>query len=178
MAIRRLTILAGLAALTTGVVVQAGCAAADHAASTATSRPPDAAASTPTTASGTLNIAPSTPVPTPGSGRGSPPAQSATGITGVTVVDGGCPVIRLDSPCPDRPIQARLDITQTDSGKEVAIVDTDASGHFHIALPPGRYDVHAANPSGAPMPRAAALTTTVEPGRYTTLTIRFDSGIR
>jgi hypothetical protein len=94
------------------------------------------------------------------------------------VVDGGCPVVRADSPCPDRPLQARLTVTDTSSGSLVATADTDPAGHFRIPLPPGQYLIRAANANGAPLPRAAPTTTTVGPARYSTLTIRFDSGIR
>jgi hypothetical protein len=93
-------------------------------------------------------------------------------------VDGGCPVVRADSPCPDRPFQARLTVTDAGSGAQVAAADTDPAGRFRLPLPPGRYVVRAANPNGAPLPRAAPLTVTVASGRYTTLAIRFDSGIR
>jgi hypothetical protein len=94
------------------------------------------------------------------------------------VVDGGCPVLRLDSPCPDRPLQARLTVTDAASGNVVATAETDPAGHFRIPLPPGQYTVRATNPTGAPLPRAAPTTATIASGRYTTLTIRFDSGIR
>jgi hypothetical protein len=113
----------------------------------------------------------------PGS-TATPVTTADSGITGVTVVDGGCPVVRLESPCPDRPLPARLTVTDAGSATIVATADTDPAGHFRLALRPGQYLVRAVNPNGAPLPRAAPITTTVTAGRYTTLTIRFDSGIR
>jgi hypothetical protein len=107
-----------------------------------------------------------------------PTTTSASGITGVAVVDGGCPVVRQDSPCPDRPLLARLTVTEAASGIVVVSAETDPAGHFRIPLPPGEYTVRATNPSGAPLPRAAPVSATIASGRYTTLTIRFDSGIR
>jgi hypothetical protein len=104
-----------------------------------------------------------------------PPVDS--GIAGTTVVDGGCPVQRVDQPCPDRPFQARI-VVARDNASTVASVQTDADGRFRIPLPPGRYVVRPASPSNARLPRADPLPVVVEPGRYTTITVRFDSGIR
>jgi hypothetical protein len=116
--------------------------------------------------------------PAPPTGTGAPAPATGSGITGVTMIDGGCPVVRVDSPCPDRPFQARLTVTDAASGTVVAATDTDPSGRFRLPLPPGQYQVRAANRNGAALPRAAPVTATVASGRYTTVTIRFDSGIR
>ena len=116
--------------------------------------------------------------PAPPAATGTSIAAAGSGITGTSTVDGGCPVVRADSPCPERPFQARLTVIEAGSGTQVAAADTDPSGRFRMPLPPGQYVVRAANPNGAPLPRAAPVTVTVASGRYTTLAIRFDSGIR
>jgi hypothetical protein len=101
----------------------------------------------------------------------------------MAVVDGGCPVLRPDSPCPDKPLAARITVTEpgpTDSASAAVVttVDAGADGRFRVPLRPGRYLLRPANPTGARLPRADPVTVTVDPGRYTTVTIRFDSGIR
>jgi hypothetical protein len=94
------------------------------------------------------------------------------------VIDGGCPVIRAESPCPDRPVKAHLNILDAATGKVAATVDSDADGGFVVSLPPGRYLLRPDQMSGAPPRRPAPATVIVKPGQYTTVTIRFDSGIR
>lgn len=94
------------------------------------------------------------------------------------VIDGGCPVIRAGSPCPDRPVRAHLTILDAATGKIAATADSDANGGFVVSLRPGRYLLRTDRMSGAPPHRPAPTTVTVQPGGYTTVTIRFDSGIR
>jgi hypothetical protein len=94
------------------------------------------------------------------------------------VIHGGCPVIRAESPCPDRPVRARLNFLDAATGNVAATVDSDADGGFVVSLPPGRYLLRTGQMSGAPPHRPTPATVTVQPGRYTTVTIRLDSGIR
>ncbi|MFI2203222.1 hypothetical protein ACH47Z_21040 [Streptomyces sp. NPDC020192] len=110
-------------------------------------------------------------------GAGSPHA-SGSGIQGRTMVDGGCPVVRRHSPCPDRPLRARVTITSGDHSKKVTETTSGTDGHFRIALPPGTYAVRPANLTGAVDPIARPVTVTVTDGRFTTVVIHFDSGIR
>jgi hypothetical protein len=177
MAIRSRAAIAAALALGAVAVALAGCGAGNPSDTTGSAGP---AVSTPAagdaTSTGTASSAPGGPVS--GGGAGTTTMPTGSGITGVTVVDGGCPVVRLDSPCPDRPIQAHLTVTDTSTGTLAATVDSDQAGHFRIPLPPGQYLVRPANPTGAQLPRAAPVTTTVRTGQFTTLTIRFDSGVR
>jgi hypothetical protein len=96
----------------------------------------------------------------------------------MTVIDGGCPVLRADSPCPDRPIAAHLSILDATTGAIVGTVDSGSDGHFSVALHPGSYVLRPENAAGAPPRRSGVTTVTVEAGHYTPVTIRFDSGIR
>ncbi len=104
--------------------------------------------------------------------------EMTSGIRGVTVVDGGCPVIREGSPCPDRPIAAHLIVTASASRAVVERVDTDARGRFRVLLVPGRYVVRAANMTGAIMPAVGEVDVTVTAARIGFLVIHFDSCIR
>jgi hypothetical protein len=112
-----------------------------------------------------------------GSGQGPAPAL-ASGIVGRTMVGPECPVFQAASPCPDRPLRARLVVTAEGSTEPVATVVTDGAGHFHIPLAPGRYTVQPGNLTGAALPAARPVTVTVVTSRFTDLTISFDSGIR
>jgi hypothetical protein len=100
-----------------------------------------------------------------------------SGIAGQTMVDGGCPVIRTGSPCPDRPLPAHIVIT-FGVDHTVAALDSDSNGWFRVTLPPGDYTLRATNHTGAPLPAAAPMNVSVTSGQYTTVTVNFDSGIR
>jgi hypothetical protein len=112
------------------------------------------------------------PVPAP------PTPPAGTGVTGVTVVDAGCPVSRPDPVCADRPIPARLTVVDTRTGAVVATLTTGTDGVFRVALPPGTYELRPANLSGAALPRPIPVTVVVPAGRYVTQNVRFDTGIR
>jgi len=106
------------------------------------------------------------------------PTVPGSGIKGRTMVDGGCPMTRDHSPCPDRPLSARLTITSGDPEETVTETTSDADGHFRIPLPPGTYTIRPANLTGAVTPIAQPMSVTVTSGQFTTVTIPFDSGIR
>jgi len=104
-----------------------------------------------------------------------PPADS--GITGVVTLGPMCPVERVGSPCPDRPLQAEIQVKR--GGDVVQTVRSDASGHFTVNLPPGDYVLVGMPPTpGSPLPLAKSVDVTVRPHQFTQVTIGFDSGIR
>ncbi len=109
----------------------------------------------------------------PGSGT-----ATQSGIDGRTMVDAGCPMARNASPCPDKPLAAKLTVTRAGSARTVATATSDSRGYFRIPLPPGEYVLRPDNLTGAVVPIAQPLTVTVVAGRFTTITISFDSGIR
>ena len=170
-------VIAALIALT--LAASSGCAA-DHNAQpgrrsvSPTAVAPPVSASATTSPSGPLarpTRSPSNAVPP------SPPA-SGSGIAGLIVTDGRCPVARAEPPCPDRPVAAHLNILDAATGTAVASVASDADGRFILPLKPGRYLLRPDRISGAPPHRPTPATVTVKPGQYTTVTIRFDSEIR
>jgi hypothetical protein len=101
-----------------------------------------------------------------------------SGIKGTTMVDAGCPPAHGATPCPDRPLPARLTVARADSKQTVASARSNADGRFRIALPPGRYVIHATNLRGDVAPTAAPQTCLVHEHAFTTVTVHFDSGIR
>ena len=113
-----------------------------------------------------------------GSNGGASPSTPASGVSGTVTVDGGCPVVRPDQPCPDQPLQAIIAVTRPGSSSVLAKLTSDASGRFRIPLEPGSYVLHPANTTGAVVPRAVDQTVHVPDGHFINITIHFDSGIR
>ncbi len=109
---------------------------------------------------------PSAPAP-PG------PVDSGTGIAGVTVARGHCPVIRDESSCADIPIATTFTVLDA-TGKTVMTVQSGADGHFRVAVRPGKYVLEAPTK----LPRTVPTPVTVDAGHYTDVTIRFDTGVR
>ena len=124
-------------------------------------------AGTPPPAEYTLNLRVGTP----------PPALAISGVRGRVTIGPMCPVMRLDQPCPDRPYAASL-VVRDSAGRLVAPVESDAEGLFALPLPEGRYVIGPASGSAVRLPSAAPQEFRVEGGRWTTLEISFDSGIR
>jgi hypothetical protein len=133
--------------------------------------PPTGAESLPPPAAGGAKTT-GEPTPTP-----KPPA-SGTGIAGVTVLGPVCPVQRGDRPCPPRPVSARLAVLNASTNASVTTIDSDAQGHFSVALQPGRYLLRAISVGGGPPHSPTLVSVTVQAGHYATVTIQFDSGIR
>lgn len=104
------------------------------------------------------------------------PAQE-NGVKGQALIGPTCPVITVESPCPDKPYQAIFTVLRLD-GQEVTRFETDAQGKFEVALPPGDYILHPEVPAGKMIPSAADVPFTVNPGEFTELIVSFDSGIR
>jgi len=101
-----------------------------------------------------------------------------TGVEGRTMIDGGCPVLRIDSPCPDRPFPATVTAVHHGSTTATAATTSDTNGHFTLTLAPGDYTLHAAPTAGGSPPTAPDTEITVPATGYAQVTIRFDSGIR
>ena len=95
-------------------------------------------------------------------------------VTGTVRVSPACPgPVRLDSPCPDRPLQGAT-VTAAQSSRTVASTVTDAAGQYRLDLPPGRYDIVATNVGG--YPSHATRTIDIPPAVVADLTV--DSGMR
>jgi hypothetical protein len=62
------------------------------------------------------------------------------------------------------------------SGRTLTAVETDASGNFRIALPPGKYVLRPQ--SSAIYPRASEQSVVVSPKAFTQVGVVYDSGIR
>jgi len=103
------------------------------------------------------------------------PASSNSGVEGQVFVGPNCPVVQEGQDCPDQPYQAALTVNSPD-GTKIARVQTDETGHFKIPLEPGEYILHPESPNV--MPFASEQTFKVEAGKFTQITVNYDSGIR
>ena len=104
-------------------------------------------------------------------------ASSPTGVEGTTVVDEGCPVLPVDSPCPQRPLPARV-LVLNQKGVEVTRTNTNGKGEFRIGLSVGSYILQGQNLTGAPLPTATPVPVNVLKGQMQVVRIKFDSGVR
>lgn len=103
------------------------------------------------------------------------PTPRGSGIEGQVLMGPMCPVVQQGQECPDMPYQATLTVLNRD-GIQVAQFQTDAQGRFSIPLVPGEYILHPESPNGIPF--AGDQSFMVETGRFTQLTVNYDSGIR
>ena len=78
-----------------------------------------------------------------------------SGVEGRTMVDGGCPTISPDNPCPDVPLAAKVTVTKDSDQSVVTTVQSTEDGRYRIPLAPGSYTLHADNLAGSLLPRGS-----------------------
>lgn len=98
-----------------------------------------------------------------------------SGVRGRVLYGPTCPVQRPGQSC-ERPYRATLVFRREPSNKLALRVSSAADGGFTAHLAPGRYRLEPRN--GNPFPRAQSETVSVRAGRFTRLTVHYDSGIR
>ena len=101
--------------------------------------------------------------------------QVDSGIRGRVLLAPTCPVQRPGRSC-TRPYQAWMTIRREPSGAVALRVRSSPAGRFTARLPAGGYRLQPHN--ARPFPRARPQTVTVDPHRFTEVTVRFDTGIR
>jgi hypothetical protein len=102
--------------------------------------------------------------------------RGTSGVRGVIVAGPQCPVEQLGSPCPDQPFPGTVRATALD-GSVVAEVESDGEGRFRMPLDPGSYVLAVVIAGGGP-PTATPQPVRVDEGRFTSVTLRVDTGIR
>lgn len=100
----------------------------------------------------------------------------ASGVEGRVLAGPTCPVEYAYSPCPDRPVATEITVVRESSGAFVKRGMSDSNGDFRIELPPGRYLVSAGPSSG--IGGSQPVPAVVEEGKFTTIEIQIDTGIR
>ena len=108
----------------------------------------------------------------------SQPTSVESGIVGLVQIGPNCPVVQSERSCPDRPLAASIMVTHAADGQQVLTVHSGQDGTFRVQLAPATYRLvpHSPHP-GAP-PYAEPQTVTVEEGKYVSVVIKYDSGIR
>jgi len=103
------------------------------------------------------------------------PTPRGSGIEGQVFIGPMCPAEQQGQACPDQPYQATLTVNSL-NGAQIAQFQTDEQGRFLVSLVPGQYILHPESPNGIPF--ASDQTFLVETGRYSQITVYYDSGIR
>lgn len=104
------------------------------------------------------------------------PGDGTAGIEGTVRLGPMCPVEQVNSPCPDKPIEAEITVTTPD-GKAIATGRSDADGTYSISLPSGSYTV-VAERSGDEFGAGKPVSVDVSAGTFVHLDLVVDSGIR
>jgi hypothetical protein len=101
--------------------------------------------------------------------------NGASGIEGQVTLGPTCPgPVRPGQVC-ERPYQATITVLDQ-QGQDVTQFQSGADGRFQVPLAPGRYTLRPESPGA--LPRAGQLTVTVNPGRWTEVSIDYDTGLR
>jgi hypothetical protein len=103
------------------------------------------------------------------------PTPRGSGIEGQVLIGPMCPVVQDGQQCPDQPYQSTLTVKTLD-GVQITQIQSDEQGRFQVALVPGQYILHPESPNGIPF--AGDQSFIVETGKYTQITVHYDSGIR
>jgi hypothetical protein len=106
-----------------------------------------------------------------------PQWSESSGIRGIVTVDTGCPQV-METPCPRRPLHARLVIRAAGSGHPAVHASSGPDGRFRVPLAPGRYTIAPLNIDNAPAPTVFQSARVFHRGAWTTIQIEFDSGVR
>ena len=108
-------------------------------------------------------------------GASVPSRAAAKGtVRGIVLSAPSCPVERVGSPCPPRPV-ARASVQLLAANDAQVEVVTGADGRFSVTVAPGPYEVTATNPG---IRTTARTRVTVSPGATASVRLVVDSGIR
>jgi hypothetical protein len=108
----------------------------------------------------------------------SPQIPANTGIEGKVLIGPMCPVVQQGKECPDKPYQATLTVLDSNGIHKVARFQSDVEGQFRLPLAPGTYLLRPETPKNMPVPTAPEQNFTVTEGRFTQISVSYDSGIR
>jgi hypothetical protein len=105
------------------------------------------------------------------------PPPPGTGIQGMVQAGPTCPVERINSPCPPRPMAATV-VVRDAGGAEITRFQSGADGHFKVDLRPATYTLVGLPIGSSGLPRPIPTSVVVSAGSYTAVTVQYDSGIR
>ena len=120
-----------------------------------------------------------TPPTTPPPAKRQTPPVTGSGIRGIAQIGPTCPVQPAVDPtgkCADRPFSGKFEI-KSSIGTVVKTFSTGSTGTFSVSLPAGTYSIGPL--PGTYYPRMIPqVGIVVKANQYTSVTIKFDSGIR
>lgn len=73
---------------------------------------------------------------------------------------------------------ATVEVWNASHSEKVLTFTTDGQGRFHVALPPGDYNLDPQRIDDQALPIPHPQTVTVRGGAFTQVTIQYDTGIR
>jgi hypothetical protein len=111
--------------------------------------------------------------PVDGGDTFSPPGTQD--LHGQVVLGPMCPVLNENSPCPDRPIRARVWVRFPN--RSVVVTDTDSHGRFQLQLGAGIYEAWAVAADSHRASKTTTFRVRSQTG-VTNLIVTVDSGIR
>ena len=106
------------------------------------------------------------------------PSAGPSGIKGMVTIGPTCPESRDAEDCEREPYEAKLIITNLETGEEAARVQSAKDGIFRVELAPGEYVVGPAKQNNLVPPYADPQKVAVREGEFTAIEIAYDSGIR
>jgi hypothetical protein len=109
-----------------------------------------------------------------GSSTGDGAGRAQGVVTGIVYSSPSCPVERVDSPCPPRPVIG-AEVAAYRGSRRQASTRTDVDGRFRFALAYGHYTIRATNVGGY---ASTASIGVVVSGVPTAVKLAVDSGIR
>lgn len=101
-------------------------------------------------------------------------ARIDSGLTGRVVLGPTCPVQRIGESC-ERGYQTTIAVFTAASHRPVTTFRSGPDGRFRVRIGPGRYTLQETHRA---LPRFVPATVTVRQHRFTSLTLKFDTGIR
>jgi hypothetical protein len=110
-------------------------------------------------------------------GTDSSSSSGDSGIKGRVMIGPVCPAPQPDTPCPNEPYEAELQIVRASTSEVATVVRSDSDGRFSVALPPGRYVIRSADGETS-IPSLAPVPVTVPDDEFVQARVIFDSGIR
>jgi hypothetical protein len=96
-------------------------------------------------------------------------------IVGTVTAGPTCPVERVGTPCPDRPV-AGASVRAVLHSSVVATSRTDSAGMYRLNVKPGAYTIVATNAGAYPSTAQRAVSVVV--GQQATVDLVLDTGIR
>lgn len=107
----------------------------------------------------------------------SAPILDDQGIRGIVMLGPLCPVVQEGEPCPDKPFQTDLVVTNPDGTRLIKEFSSDIDGRFEVYLPVGVYAIRSPEAGGLPY-CSTNEPVTVRSGLMADVTVFCDSGIR